>query len=162
MADWAGFVMDARPILFKLAHILHEHGLEAILVGNAGAALQGATVTTIDFDFLFRKTPRNIAKLKAVAKSLDAVVMKPFYPASDLYRISRDVDALQIDFMTRIHGVRSFSALRSRASKIDLGGHPLLVADLADIIGSKRAANRPQDRAVLEILEKALDEKKET
>jgi hypothetical protein len=48
-------------------------------------ALQGAPVTTLDFDFLFRKTPRNLAKLKAVAKSLGAVVMKPYYPASDLY-----------------------------------------------------------------------------
>ncbi len=42
----------------------------------------------------------------------------------------------------------------------DSRGHALWVADLADIIKSKRAAGRPRDRAVLEILEKALDEKK--
>jgi hypothetical protein len=38
----------------------------------------------------------------------------------------------------------------------------LVVADLADIIRSKRAADRPRDRAVLEILEKALDEQKKS
>jgi hypothetical protein len=42
----------------------------------------------------------------------------------------------------------------------------VLVAALADIIKSKRAARRPRDLAVLDILEKALEEttkqKKET
>ena len=57
----------------------------------------------------------------------------------------RDQDLLQVDFMGRIDGVRSFEALRSRASRVDFGGYELLVADLADIIKSKRAADRPHD-----------------
>jgi hypothetical protein len=32
-----------------------------------------------------------------------------------LYRLIRDDDALQLDFMTAIHGVRSFNGLRRRA-----------------------------------------------
>ncbi len=150
--------MDAGPILARIAKLLAEHNLEAVLIGNAAAALQGAPVTTVDFDFLFRKTPLNLRKLKALAKSLDAAVMRPFYPAADLYRVIRDEDGLQLDFMTSIHGVRSLASLRSRALRVDFSGHVLLVATLADIIRSKRAANRPRDRAVLDILEKALDE----
>lgn len=73
--------MDAGPYLRELAAALAEHGLEAILIGNAAAALQGAPVTTVDFDFFFRKTPRNVAKLKAIARSLRAVILKPYYPA---------------------------------------------------------------------------------
>lgn len=152
--------MDAAPILCTLARVLSEHGLEAVLVGNAAAALQGAPVTTLDFDFLFRKTPGNLRKLKAVAASLGATVFKPYYPMSDLYRIVRDDDAVQVDFMGTIHGVRSFESLRSRAQGVDFGGHRLLVADLADIIRSKRAAGRLRDRAVLDILEKTLEERK--
>jgi len=152
--------MDARPILLLLARVLTEHRLEAILIGNAAAALQGAPVTTLDFDFLFRKTPANLRKLKAVARALGAVILKPYYPASDLLRLVRDEDSLQVDFMARIHGVRSLASLRSRALRLEFGGHELLVADLADIIRSKRAAGRPRDRAVLEILRKTLDEKK--
>jgi hypothetical protein len=144
-----------------LARVLHQHGLEAVLIGNAAAALQGAPVTTLDFDFLFRKTPGNLRKLKAVARSLGAVVLKPYYPASDLFRVVRDEDSLQVDFMARIHGESSVASLRSRALRLDFGGHVLLVADLADIIRSKRAAGRPRDRAVLEVLEKTLDEKKQ-
>jgi hypothetical protein len=154
--------MDARPTLFALARVRDEVGLEAIMIGNAAAALHGAPVTTLDFDFLFRKTPGNLRKLKAIAKSLGAVVLRPYYPVSDLFRIERDEDSLHVDFMSRIDGVRSLAALRSRASRIDFGGHDLWVADLADIIKSKKAAGRPRDRAVLEILEKALDEKKKS
>src|ERR1700683_4257110 len=154
--------MDARPILFTLARVLAEEGLEAVMIGNAAAALQGAPVTTLDFDFLFHKTPGNLRKLKAIAKSLRAILLRPYYPASDLFRMERDEDSLHVDFMSRIDGVRSLEGLRSRASRIDFGGHVLLVADLADIIRSKKAAGRARGRAVLEILEKALDEKKKS
>ena len=88
------------------------------------------------------------------------MLLRPYYPVSGLFRMERDEDSLQVDFMSRIDGVRSLAVLRSRAAQLDFGGHILLVADLADIIKSKRAAGRPRDRAVLEILEKALDERK--
>jgi hypothetical protein len=62
--------MDAAPILAKIAQALEKHGLEAVLIGNAAAALQGAPVTTVDFDFFFRKTPANLNKLKRIAADL--------------------------------------------------------------------------------------------
>src|SRR5689334_3696151 len=111
--------MDARPLLEVLARALHEAELEVILIGNAAAALQGAPVTTVDFDFLFRKTPRNLQKLKRVAKRLKAVLMRPYYPVSGLYRMTRDDDGLQADFMSKIHGVRSFAGLRAASEPVD-------------------------------------------
>jgi len=53
--------MDAKPILVRVARALREQRLEAILIGNSGAAVQGAPVTTMDIDFFIRKTPANIA-----------------------------------------------------------------------------------------------------
>jgi hypothetical protein len=150
--------MDARPLLETLARALHEAGLEAILIGNAAAALHGAPVTTIDFDFYFRKTPHNLRKLKSLAKTLNAVVMRPYYPVSDLYRLIRESDGLQADFMATIHGVRSFASLRAASQAVDFAGHPLLIASLSAIVRSKRAAARPRDKAVLDILEAALHE----
>src|ERR1019366_4455584 len=47
--------MDASPTLARVARLLEKHGLETVLIGNAAAALQGAPVTTVDLDFLFRK-----------------------------------------------------------------------------------------------------------
>jgi len=151
--------MNAGPLLDSVTSGLAEVRLEAILIGNAAAAIQGAPVTTVDFDFMFRATPVNLAKLKKFARRMDAIILRPYYPVSALYRVMNDDRGLQADFMPAIHGVKSFNSLRSRAEKITLGGHELWVANLSDIIASKRAAARPRDKAVLEILEKTLREK---
>ena len=150
--------MDATPYLVEIGHCLHDVGLEAVLIGNAAAALQGAPVTTIDFDFMFRKTPRNLEKLKALARRLDATILRAFYPASDLYRVVRD-DGLQLDFMAAIHGIRSFDNLRDRATDLEIEDTSIRVASLPDIIRSKKAARRPRDIAVIDVLEKALEER---
>ena len=64
--------MNARPVLQRIADTLAKCRLEAILIGNAAAALHGAPVTTLDFDFMFRETPGNLRKLKAFARELRA------------------------------------------------------------------------------------------
>ena len=151
--------MDAGPLLDSVTAALVAVRLEAILIGNAAAAIQGAPVTTVDFDFMFRATPVNLAKLKKFADRMDALILRPYYPVSAMHRVMNDDRGLQADFMPVIHGVKSFNRLQSRAEKIRLGGHDLWIANLADIIASKRAAGRPRDRAVLEILEKTLREK---
>src|SRR6266545_3772205 len=148
--------MNAAPLLKLVARLLAKHRLEAVLIGNAAAALQGSPVTTLDLDFMFRKTRPNLGKLKRLADDLDALVLRPYYPASGLYRVVRDRDGVQLDFMTKIDGIRSFSSLRARATRVPFGGHELLVASLSDIIRSKKAADRPQDRAILPILKKTL------
>jgi hypothetical protein len=150
--------MDARPLLERIARALAAVRLEAVLVGNAGAALHGAPVTTIDFDFMFRKTPGNLRKLRRLARVLDAVILTPFYPASELFRVVNEDVGLQADFMPRLDGIRSFETLRARAVATRIGDAPLAVAALTDIVRSKKAANRPRDRAVLPVLEATLRE----
>ncbi len=131
------------------------------MVGNAAAALHGAPVTTLDIDFMFRKTPLNMKKLKAVAQTMRATILKPYYPASDLFRVVNDEQGFQLDFMTRLHGVRSFEGLRSRSTVVEFGEYGLKIATLEDIIKSKRATGRDKDLAVLPILERTLSEKTE-
>ena len=151
--------MNAAPLLVKLARQFSQVKLEAILVGNAAAALHGSPVTTIDFDFMFRDTPQNLRKLRALTDRLGGVLLRPYYPASKLYRLVSDREGLQVDFMPRLDGIRSFASLRSRAVRLKFNGHAVLVADLRDIIKSKRSAGRAQDKAVLPILEQTLHEK---
>ncbi len=151
--------MSAEPILALVARLLAKHRIEAILIGNAAAALQGAPVTTVDLDFLIRKNSTNRAKLKALSADLEATLFRPFYPVSGLVRLMRDRDSLQLDFVTMIHGMRSYEGIRNRSATIDVLGAPLRVASLTDILKSKRAANRPQDLAVLHVLEQTLKEK---
>jgi hypothetical protein len=150
--------MNGESLLVRVAAALAKHRLETVMVGNAAAALHGAPVTTLDIDFMFRKTPLNLKKLKEVAKSFDAVILRPYYPVSELYRVVNDDQGLQLDFMSKLHGIRSFEGLRSRGTIAVFGKHELRIASLADIIKSKRATGRDRDLAVLPILEKTLDE----
>ena len=59
-------------------------------------------------------------------------------------------------------GIKSFESLRSRAAEISLGRVDLVVADLRDVIASKRAANRPKDVAALPVLEETLVQKRKS
>ena len=148
--------MDARPQLERICHALAAAKLECVLIGNAAAALQGAPVTTLDFDFFFRDTPANRRKLVRFAKELGAMVLRPYYPASSMFRVTDDDLTIQADFMGAIHGVRSFEGARKRAATMTIGDGELLVLSLEDILKSKRAAGRPKDRAVLHVLEATL------
>jgi predicted nucleotidyltransferase len=151
--------MTAEPLLDQVASLLTKHRLDAVLIGNAAAALQGSPVSTVDLDFMFRKTVRNLAKIRRIADDLDAVVMRSYYPASELYRVVRDRDGLQLDFMAKVDGIRKYESLRARATSVKFGSTELRVAALEDIIRSKVAADRPQDRAVLPVLRRPLREK---
>jgi hypothetical protein len=111
---------------------------------------------------LFHKTPANLRKLKALAAALDAVILRPYYPASDLFRIVRDEDGVQIDFMGTIHGVRSLASLRSRARVVAFEGGQLLVADLADVIKRKPVSGFPTIVAIPPIQRKSSTKKRAT
>lgn len=151
--------MNAGPMLARIAAALHRVRLEAVMIDNAAAALQGAPVTTLDIDFMFRKTPANLKKLKMLAKALDAYILRPFYPASGLYRVVNDDTGMQLDFMSIVQGIDSFESLRADATPVEFDGCQIQVAGLPKIIQSKRALGRLKDSAVIEILEKTLDEK---
>jgi len=127
-----------------------------VLIGNMGAAVQGARVLTDDFDYMvppFRDLPRRI---RAMARILHASV----YPPKRAYGTTMllvEETHLQICLLVRADGITSFRALRTRATPYDeIGGTP--VASLRDIIRSKRAAGRPKDLAILPELEATLDE----
>lgn len=149
--------MDATDIVARVGRAIERQGLEAVLIGNAGAAMHGAPVTTIDLDFLIRRTPANRKKLTAIAAELGATLYTPFYPVSKVLRMMNDEETLQVDFMDEVSGIRSFEDVRKRAQRVPVGDATICLASLADIIKMKKATNRPRDRAVLEILEKTLE-----
>ena len=148
--------MDARPYLEEITGQFALIGLKAILVGNSAAALQGAPVTTLDFDFLIPRSLTTFTKLKQFAKAKNLVVYRPMTRAPQSFRLLRDRDQFQLDFHVHLDGIASHRTLATRASSITFGGRPLLVSNLADVIISKRAAGRPQDLAIMPTLEDAL------
>jgi len=128
--------------------------LEAIIVGNVAAILQGAPVTTQDIDLLVRDTTRNRRKIAALGRALGTKPRR-VSPLSDSLRIDALAGTVDLLF-DRIPGRLSFQALRSRAVRLDLAGTEAIVARLDDVIASKAAADRPKDRAQLAALRDTL------
>lgn len=151
--------MNAGPFLLEIMQALRTARLEAILIGNAGAALRGAPVTTQDFDFLIRPSPQFRTKVARLAEILHASVSTPYYPVSNVVRL-RNQNGLIIDLLPRMSAIRSFESLRSRSDTVRMGDESMRIASLDDIVRSKRAAGRPKDLAVLPILEEVLREQK--
>ncbi len=150
--------MDATNYLAQITAAMEEAKLEAILIGNGAAALQGAPVTTMDLDFYYRDTLANRKKLIQVASLVSAKLIQPSPDLSSVYRLDYGPVDFHVDFLPIAAGINSLASLRSRATIVEIGGRRLRVASLVDIIRSKRAAGRPKDKAVLDVLEKTLSE----
>lgn len=151
--------VNAEPVLSELARALAAVRLETVLIGNAAAALHGAPVTTLDFDFCYRDTPVNARKLKELARRLNATLSRPGTPVSDVARIERADMSLLADFLPdHAIGVR-FAELRAGAKVLTLGtGAVLRVAALRDVADMKRRAGRPKDQAALYAIEATIQE----
>jgi len=151
--------MDATYLLSLIADAIRRSGLEAILIGNAAAALGGAPVTTLDFDFLIRRGERTPEAIATMASVLGARIIRPRRYSTTVKLYAADL-GLDVDLLARMDGIASFDALAKKARTTRDFGAPLRVAALADVLRSKIAAGRPKDLAVIPTLEKTLHESK--
>jgi predicted nucleotidyltransferase len=150
-----------EAVLLQVMRAVNLVGFEAIVIGNAAAALHGVPITTQDIDLFARDTPRNREKIDQLIKSLGSQVVstRPFEPVSNMIRI--EGLPVDIDILFGLSSHAKFESVRSRSSTIVIEGVPILVSDLQDVIDAKRAAARPRDQAVLPLLEQHLRVRKE-
>lgn len=143
-----------EAFVLQVIAALESVRLEAIVVGNVAAILQGVPVTTQDLDILIRDTPLDRTKLDELGAMLGARP-REISPLTRALRIDAQPASLDVLFDELSGGLR-FESLRSRAVVVPLGEKSALVARLEDVIASKEAANRPKDLAQLPILRDAL------
>ena len=155
-----GAEMNAATILEKISHALTQAGIEAIIIGNSGAALNGAPVTTLDIDIFVRNINKLREKIKYAAKILKGSYIPSESELTNTCKIINEEEDIYIDIIDSPDGIKSFASVRSRSTLVKFGNSKIYVAALKDIIASKKAANRPKDKAVMEILEKTLEENK--
>jgi hypothetical protein len=139
----------------QILRALAASGLEAIFVGNAAAAIQGAPVTTQDVDLLIRDTPANRKKLEQFCDALGVARPMPVGPLTSTETILGGAWPIDILFDV-MSGNLGFASIRSRSRLVRIGDLEAIVASLEDVIASKEAANRPKDVAVLPMLRDAL------
>ena len=72
--------MDAAPILSRIAELLNRHGLDAVLVGDAAAALQGSPVATQSMTFEYVRTLQARQRLARIASELGGTLQRQTLP----------------------------------------------------------------------------------
>jgi hypothetical protein len=140
-------------ILLQVMRAVHAVRLDAIVIGNAAAALQGVPVTTQDIDLFVRETPQNDGKIKQLVEKLGNNIRatRPFEPASRMIRL--EGLAVDIDLVFQLSSRAKFESVRSRSHLITVEQMEIRVCDLRDLIDAKRASGRPKDLATLPLLE---------
>jgi hypothetical protein len=147
--------VDAPPLVTakeeRFLRALVEEGVDFMVVGLAAAALQGAPAVTQDIDLWFRDL--SDPALQRAVRRVGAVYIPPG-PANP--PLIAGGDAALFDIVVHMHGLRSFAQEARRALRVHVGEVEVRVLPLDRVIASKRATDRPKDRAILPALEDAL------
>ena len=147
--------MGTPPLLTdkeaRFLQALVEEGVEFLVVGLAAAALQGAPAVTQDIDLWFRDLSD-----PALRRALRRVGASYIPPSLQNPPLLAGGDAGLFDVVVNMDGLGSFAQEARRALRVRVGAVEVRVLPLARIIASKKATDRPKDRAILPALEDAL------
>jgi len=135
----------------RFLQALVDEGVEFLVVGLAAAALQGAPAVTQDIDLWFRDL--SDPALQRALRRVGAIYIPPSPRNPPLLAGG---DAGLFDVVVNMDGLGSFAQEARRALRIPVGVFEVRVLPLARIIASKKATDRPKDRAILPALEDAL------
>ncbi len=159
-------VFDPERLLTTLA----RHGVRYVLIGAVAARLQGFPRLTADADITPARDQTNLEALAAALRELDARVFTESVPEglkfdcsaaalarSDLWNLVTDAGRLDVAFVPS--GTTGFDDLARNAIAFRVFEIEVHAASLEDIIRSKVAADRPQDRQDVVILRAMLRRK---
>jgi hypothetical protein len=138
---------------------LNAHGVRYLLIGAHAVAFHARPRATKDLDILVEPTPENAQRV------LDA--MQDFFGGARLnYAIEDVIDPdcilqlgvapVRIDVLSTIPGCPDFPILWKRRVDARFGNVSTYYIGLADLIGNKEATDRPQDRADVGVLRRAV------
>ena len=152
----------------RLITTLARHEVQYVLIGAMGARLQGFPRVTADADITPARDAENLRRLADALRELDARVFTDSVPEglpfdcspsmlsrAELWNLVTSAGRLDVAFVPA--GTKGFDDLVRNAVSFEVFGVRLHVASLADIIRSKEAADRPQDRQDVVILRKMLE-----
>ena len=135
----------------QVAAAFAKHQVDYMFIGKSGAILLGYPGTTQDVDVFPRKDNENgrriVAALTELGFAVDASLQAEIIRGKDFVQIKNG--PFDIDLVFAPDGIESYDEAKAR---IDMSsGFP--VANISDIIESKRAANRPRDAVELPLLQ---------
>ncbi len=140
----------------EVAEAFAKYQVEYLFIGKSGAILLGYPSTTQDVDLFPKKSEENcrrlILALKEIGFKLSAGIEDQILRGVDFVQINQD--PFDLDLIFAPDGIESFEKAQERMILIE--GFP--IANIRDIIASKRASGREKDYVDLPLLEDFQDE----
>jgi hypothetical protein len=138
------------PAERALFRALHDRGVRFLVVGRSAAVLEGAPLATQDIGVWLEKLDDRVALAASDAKAFWVSGFGVQPPAFGGHGLER------LDVVLTAHGLADFDTEYAEAIVREIEGVSLHVLPLERVIASKRATNRPKDRAALPALEAPL------
>jgi hypothetical protein len=151
----------------RVIRTLAQHQVRYVLIGALAARLYGFPRITADIDITPDRDGGNLLRLSAALRELGAKVFTESVPEglafdcsatalgrADMWNLITSAGRLDIAFAPS--GTEGYSDLSKGAVRFEAFTVPILAASLQDIIRSKAAADRPQDRQDVPLLQAIL------
>jgi hypothetical protein len=141
-----------RPLQAEeIARAFRKEGVEYLFIGKSGAILLGYPGTTQDVDVYPARSVENgrrlLAALRKIGFEIGSDLERDILSGKDFVQIKNG--PFDVDLVFAPDGIESFAQAKKRA--VVEGIFP--VANLRDIISSKRASGRQKDKIELPLLE---------
>jgi len=135
----------------QVAEIFNAAGMDYLFIGKSGAILLGYPGTTQDVDLFPAKSEENgkrmVRSLLSLGFTLDEKTMAEIIRGKNFIQLKNGPFDLNLIFAP--DGIESYDQAKSRSVREDI----FPVANLRDIIASKKASGRMKDRLDLHLLE---------
>lgn len=152
----------------RIVRVLGAERVSYVLIGALGARLYGFPRVTADIDVTPERSRDNLDRLARALRALNARVFTESVPDGLPFDCSAQTlaraglwnlvtDAGRIDVAFTPSGTGGYEDLSRNANRFEVFDTTIEVASIADIIRSKVAADRPQDRQDVPILQAILD-----
>jgi hypothetical protein len=149
--------MNERPRQFnplqaeEIARAFAESNVEYLFIGKSGAILLGYPATTQDVHVFPDQSPLNgkriVTALRKLGFEINAQLESDIIAGKDFVQIK--TGPFDVDLVFAPDGITSFTDAKSRSIVDGI----FKVANLRDIIASKRASGREKDKIELNLLE---------
>jgi hypothetical protein len=130
--------------------------VEYVFIGKSAAVLMGFPAVTQDVDVFPKKSPENGARIVVALRGIGFVIGRELENAikcgKDFVQIKNG--PFDVDLVFAPDGIESFEVAKARSLNVE----GFQVANLRDIIASKRASGREKDMLDLPLLERFREE----
>jgi transcriptional regulator with XRE-family HTH domain len=148
-------ILEAGPML----DALDRSEVEFVVIGGVAGLAHGSAYPTYDLDIAYARDRRNLERMATALRDIGVTLRGapddlPFQVDAKTLGAGMNFTFLteygEFDILGRVDGIRTYDELRSHAEIQEVGGIPVRVASLNQLIGMKRRADRPKDQMMVE------------